>query len=218
MYDVGDYVLYQIGVKNAATAKDEAPIYYLYDQLPEGLEYVGIADGWSNPTRPLPSGTTKRDRRGLWWVWGHHYDPTYVPTGSFTQGRNNDYGTSIALGNDLAYAYKHRIIATDGATGGDYDIFRTSSISGQYAAEKDLAGTIRFRSVDEQGRLNLSIRDCLPKPEGYVEEEPRRREGRPNRERRGGFAGRNGGDHGRKNFNEEENAAPENPKGRRREF
>ncbi|MCR4703800.1 MAG: polyribonucleotide nucleotidyltransferase [Saccharofermentans sp.] len=77
---------------------------------------------------------------------------------------------------------------------------------------------VKLIEIDSQGRLNLSIRDCLPKPEGYVEEEPRRREGRPNRERRGGFAGRNGGDHGRKNFNEEENAAPENPKGRRREF
>ncbi len=77
---------------------------------------------------------------------------------------------------------------------------------------------VKLIEIDSQGRLNLSIRDCLPKPEGYVEEEPRRREGRPNRERRGGFAGRNGGDHGRKNFNEEEAAAPENPKGRRREF
>ena len=73
---------------------------------------------------------------------------------------------------------------------------------------------VKLIEIDSQGRLNLSIRDCLPKPEGYVEEEPRRREGRPNRERRGGFAGRNGG---RKNF-EEETAAPENPKGRRREF
>lgn len=77
---------------------------------------------------------------------------------------------------------------------------------------------VKLIEIDSQGRLNLSIRDCLPKPEGYVEEEPRRREGRPNRERRGGFAGRNGGDHGRKNFNEEEAATPENPKGRRREF
>ena len=77
---------------------------------------------------------------------------------------------------------------------------------------------VKLIEIDSQGRLNLSIRDCLPKPEGYVEEEPRRREGRPNRERRGGFAGRNGGDKPRRNFNEEENAAPENPKGRRREF
>ena len=75
---------------------------------------------------------------------------------------------------------------------------------------------VKLIEIDSQGRLNLSIRDCLPKPEGYVEEEPRRREGRPNRERRGGFAGRNGG---RKNFeNDEAEQAPENPKGRRREF
>ena len=70
--------------------------------------------------------------------------------------------------------------------------------------------------------LSMSCPFCgysrqLPKPEGYVEEEPRRREGRPNRERRGGFSGRN--DKPRRNFNEEaEEAAPENPKGRRREF
>ena len=76
---------------------------------------------------------------------------------------------------------------------------------------------VKLIEIDSQGRLNLSIRDCLPKPEGYVEEEPRRREGRPNRERRGGFSGRN--DKPRRNFNEEaEEAAPENPKGRRREF
>lgn len=74
---------------------------------------------------------------------------------------------------------------------------------------------VKLIEIDSQGRLNLSVRDCLPKPEGYVEEEPRRRENRPNRERRGGFAGRNGG---RRNFNEEETEAPENPKGRRREF
>ena len=78
---------------------------------------------------------------------------------------------------------------------------------------------VKLIEIDSQGRLNLSIRDCLPKPEGYIEEEPRRREGRPSRERRGGFAGRNGGDKPRRNFNnEEENQAPENPKGRRREF
>ncbi len=75
---------------------------------------------------------------------------------------------------------------------------------------------VKLIEIDSQGRLNLSIRDCLPKPEGYVEEEPRRREGRPNRERRGGFAGRN--DKPRRNFNEESEEAPENPKGRRREF
>ena len=75
---------------------------------------------------------------------------------------------------------------------------------------------VKLIEIDSQGRLNLSIRDCLPKPEGYVEEEPRRREGRPNRERRGGFAGRN--DKPKRNFNEAETEAPENPKGRRREF
>ncbi len=75
---------------------------------------------------------------------------------------------------------------------------------------------VKLIEIDSQGRLNLSIRDCLPKPEGFVEEEPRRREGRPNRERRGGFAGRNGG---RKNFDGDDGEqAPENPKGRRREF
>ena len=77
---------------------------------------------------------------------------------------------------------------------------------------------VKLIEIDSQGRLNLSIRDCLPKPEGYIEEEPRRREGRPNRERRGGFAGRNGGDKPRRNFNDDEKDAPENPKGRRREF
>ncbi len=74
---------------------------------------------------------------------------------------------------------------------------------------------VKLIEIDSQGRLNLSIRDCLPKPEGYVEEEPRRREGRPNRERRGGFAGRNGG---RKPFNDDDGGTSENPKGRRREF
>ena len=75
---------------------------------------------------------------------------------------------------------------------------------------------VKLIEIDSQGRLNLSMRDCMPKPEGYVEEEPRRREGRPNRERRGGFAGRN--DKPRRNFNEEAEEVPENPKGRRREF
>ena len=74
---------------------------------------------------------------------------------------------------------------------------------------------VKLIEIDSQGRLNLSIRDCLPKPDDFVEEEPRRREGRPNRERRGGFAGRNGG---RKNFGDNEGELPENPKGRRREF
>ena len=70
---------------------------------------------------------------------------------------------------------------------------------------------VKLIEIDSQGRLNLSIRDCLPKPEGYVEEEPRRRETRPNRERRGGFGGRNGG-------HNEDNGGNEDRKGRRREF
>ncbi len=69
---------------------------------------------------------------------------------------------------------------------------------------------VKLIEIDSQGRLNLSIRDCLPKPEGYVEEEPRRRENRPNRERRGGFGGRNGG--------RNEESGNEDRKGRRREF
>ena len=69
---------------------------------------------------------------------------------------------------------------------------------------------VKLIEIDSQGRLNLSIRDCLPKPEGYVEEEPRRRENRPNRERRGGFSGRNGG--------RNEESGNEDRKGRRREF
>jgi len=71
---------------------------------------------------------------------------------------------------------------------------------------------VKLIEIDSQGRLNLSIRDCLPKPEGYVEEEPRRRENRPGRERRGGFGGRNGG----RNNNEDNGG--EDRKGRRREF
>ena len=72
---------------------------------------------------------------------------------------------------------------------------------------------VKLIEIDSQGRLNLSIRDCLPKPEGYVEEEPRRRENRPNRERRGGFGGRNN-NAGRDN----NDFGGEDRKGRRREF
>jgi polyribonucleotide nucleotidyltransferase len=72
---------------------------------------------------------------------------------------------------------------------------------------------VKLIEIDSQGRLNLSIRDCLPKPEGYVEEEPRRRENRPNRERRGGFGGRNN-TAGRDN----NDFGGEDRKGRRREF
>ncbi|MEE3351382.1 MAG: polyribonucleotide nucleotidyltransferase [Saccharofermentanaceae bacterium] len=45
---------------------------------------------------------------------------------------------------------------------------------------------VKLLEVDSQGRYNLSMRDCMEKPEGFVEEEsaPRRND-RPNRERRG---------------------------------
>ena len=68
---------------------------------------------------------------------------------------------------------------------------------------------VKLIEIDSQGRLNLSIRDCLPKPEGYVDEEPRRRENRPNRERRGGFQGRE---------RRESDDSGDEKKGRRRSF
>ena len=68
---------------------------------------------------------------------------------------------------------------------------------------------VKLIEIDSQGRLNLSIRDCLPKPEGYVEEEPRRRENRPTRERRGGFQGRE---------RRESDDSGDEKKGRRRSF
>jgi polyribonucleotide nucleotidyltransferase len=98
---------------------------------------------------------------------------------------------------------------------------------------------VKLIEIDSQGRLNLSIRDCLPKPDGYVEEEPRRREMRPDRERRGsynggrregGFGGgrRDGGrpDRAPRRYNNEDTASAgdmptqqgEEGKGRRREF
>ena len=49
---------------------------------------------------------------------------------------------------------------------------------------------VKVIEIDSQGRINLSMRDTMPKPEGYVEEEPKRRENRPGRERRGGFGGK----------------------------
>ncbi len=74
---------------------------------------------------------------------------------------------------------------------------------------------VKLIEIDNQGRLNLSIRDCLPKPEGYVEEEPRRRENRPNRERRGGFQGRER----RQNFGgDDDSEGGDEKKGRRRSF
>ncbi|MCQ2466185.1 MAG: polyribonucleotide nucleotidyltransferase [Clostridia bacterium] len=71
---------------------------------------------------------------------------------------------------------------------------------------------VKLIEIDSQGRLNLSIRDTLPKPEGYVEEEPRKREPRQNRERRGGF---NKGD---KKPNNDGNDGNDSVKGRRIEF
>ncbi|MBR6484408.1 MAG: S1 RNA-binding domain-containing protein, partial [Clostridiales bacterium] len=71
---------------------------------------------------------------------------------------------------------------------------------------------VKLIEIDSQGRLNLSIRDTLPKPEGYVEEEPRKRENRPNRERRGGF---NGNRERRHNNDSDDDS---NRKGRRIEF
>ncbi len=47
---------------------------------------------------------------------------------------------------------------------------------------------VKVMEIDNQGRINLSMRDCMPKPEGYVEssEPPRRDSGdRFKRERRG---------------------------------
>ncbi|MBR1797708.1 MAG: polyribonucleotide nucleotidyltransferase [Clostridiales bacterium] len=72
---------------------------------------------------------------------------------------------------------------------------------------------VKLIEIDSQGRLNLSIRDCLPKPEGYVEEEPRRRENRPNRERRNG--GFNGNRNRRNDHNDDDGS---DRKGRRIEF
>lgn len=48
--------------------------------------------------------------------------------------------------------------------------------------------TVMVTEIDAQGRINLSMRDCLPKPEGWVEEPERPR--RP----RGGFSGDRGGE------------------------
>jgi len=75
---------------------------------------------------------------------------------------------------------------------------------------------VKLIEIDNQGRLNLSIRDCLPKPEGYVEEEPRRRENRPGRERRNG--GFNGNRNRRNNDRDDDNNDSSDRKGRRIEF
>jgi len=72
---------------------------------------------------------------------------------------------------------------------------------------------VKLIEIDSQGRLNLSIRDCLPKPEGFVEEEPRRRADRPQRERRnGGF----NGNRNRRNDHDDNDGSDR--KGRRIEF
>ncbi len=69
---------------------------------------------------------------------------------------------------------------------------------------------VKVMEVDSQGRINLSMRDCTEKPEGYVESSdapPRRPMGdrpmgdRPNRERRGNFNDRGDHkDHGNRDF------------------
>jgi len=77
---------------------------------------------------------------------------------------------------------------------------------------------VKVIEIDNQGRINLSIRDTLPKPEGFVEEEPRKREPR-NRDRRGGGFG---GGRERRNFdrrdNNDDTGDEEQKKGRRIEF
>ena len=65
---------------------------------------------------------------------------------------------------------------------------------------------VKVLEIDAQGRINLSMRDCSDKPEGFVDspDAPRRPMGdrpmgdRPGRERRGGFdhGGDRGGDRG----------------------
>ncbi|MBO4408709.1 MAG: polyribonucleotide nucleotidyltransferase [Clostridiales bacterium] len=75
---------------------------------------------------------------------------------------------------------------------------------------------VKVIEIDSQGRINLSMRDTMPKPEGYVEEEPKRRENRPGRERRGGFGGKKNFDRERDN---NDNGGDEfEGKGRRRQF
>ena len=75
---------------------------------------------------------------------------------------------------------------------------------------------VKVIEIDSQGRINLSMRDTMPKPEGSVEEEPKRRENRPGRERRGGFGGKKNFDRERDN---NDNGGDEfEGKGRRRQF
>jgi polyribonucleotide nucleotidyltransferase len=46
---------------------------------------------------------------------------------------------------------------------------------------------VMVTEIDSQGRINLSMRDCLPKPEGFTESDSRERPARP-------FAGQRGED------------------------
>lgn len=84
--------------------------------------------------------------------------------------------------------------------------------------------SVKVIEIDSQGRINLSVRDNTPKPEGYVEVEPRKRENRPDRERRGGFGGNRNdrGDRPSHGFTprRDNNDTPESDdkKGRRTEF
>ncbi|MCQ2533245.1 MAG: polyribonucleotide nucleotidyltransferase [Clostridia bacterium] len=76
--------------------------------------------------------------------------------------------------------------------------------------------TVKLVEIDSQGRLNLSIRDTQEKPEGYVEEEPRRRDNN-----RGGRNDRKGGNNRggfNKRFDRNDDDSAEPAKGRRIEF
>jgi polyribonucleotide nucleotidyltransferase len=58
--------------------------------------------------------------------------------------------------------------------------------------------TVKVAEIDDQGRINLSRKALLPKPEGYVERPPREREDRPRGGRPGGDRDRGrGGDRDR---------------------
>ena len=82
---------------------------------------------------------------------------------------------------------------------------------------------VKLLEVDSQGRYNLSMRDCMEKPEGFVEEDAAPRRGdRPNRERRGGHGGDRGDRFERRprrdsGKNDDEGGAP-HPGSRSREF
>jgi len=58
--------------------------------------------------------------------------------------------------------------------------------------------TVKVAEIDDQGRINLSRKALIPKPEGYVERPPREREDRPRGGRPGGDRDRGrGGDRDR---------------------